>query len=129
MEFSRRPSLVTRRAVYGLMRAMKSSFATIALVGKYNSPEVAGPLLELARFLDRRKVKVLLDKLTAAQVAGSNFPVLELEQVARQADLAIVIGGDGTMLNIARTLAPHDVPLIGVNQGRLGFLTDISVEN
>ena len=44
-------------------------------------------------------------------------------------DLAVVIGGDGTMLNIARALAPHDVALVGVNQGRLGFLTDISVDN
>ena len=45
------------------------------------------------------------------------------------AELAIVIGGDGTMLNIARALAPHDVPLVGINQGRLGFLTDISTSN
>ena len=108
---------------------MKSSFKTVALVGKYQSPEVAGPLLELTRFLERRKVKVLLDKLTASQVAGAGYPVLELEELGKQADLAIVIGGDGTMLNIARILVPHDVPLIGVNQGRLGFLTDISVEN
>jgi NAD+ kinase len=54
--------------------------------------------------------------------------VLALEEIGAQADLAIVIGGDGTMLNIARTLAPHQVALVGVNQGRLGFLTDISLD-
>ena len=53
---------------------------------------------------------------------------MPLEEAGRQADLAIVIGGDGTMLNIARTLAPFDVALVGVNQGRLGFLTDISID-
>ena len=107
---------------------MKSSFKTVALIGKYKSPEVASPLLELGRFLESRKIKVLVDKLTASQVKQSKYPVLPLEDIGREADLAIVIGGDGTMLNIARTLAPHEVALIGVNQGRLGFLTDISVE-
>jgi len=107
---------------------MKSSFRTVALVGKYQSPEVAGPLLELARFLERRKVKVLIDELTASQVKGANCAVLGLDELGKQADLAIVIGGDGTMLNIARALAPHNVALVGVNQGRLGFLTDISVD-
>lgn len=108
---------------------MKSSFKTVALVGKYKSPEVAGPLLELAGFLERRKVKVLIDRLTASQVKKEiKYPVLSLEELGREVDLAIVIGGDGTMLNIARTFAPHDVALVGVNQGRLGFLTDISVE-
>ena len=107
---------------------MKSSFKTVALVGKYKSPEVAGPLLELAGFLERRKVKVLIDQVTASQVKGAKYPVLGLEELGKQADLAIVIGGDGTMLNIARSLAPHNVALVGVNQGRLGFLTDISVD-
>ncbi len=112
----------------GLMRTMKLSFKTVALIGKYKSPEIAEPLLELGRFLQERGVKVLIDKLTASHVGKSPYPVLELEALGKKADLAIVIGGDGTMLNIARTLAPHDVPLVGVNQGRLGFLTDISIE-
>jgi NAD+ kinase len=108
---------------------MKSSFKTVALIGKYKSPEVAEPLLTLARFLERRKVKVLIDPLTAAQVGRARYPVRKLEALGREADLAVVIGGDGTMLNIARMLAPFEVALVGVNQGRLGFLTDISVDN
>lgn len=108
---------------------MKSSFKTVALIGKYKSPEIAEPLLTLARFLERRKVKVLIDPLTAKQVGRTRYPVRKLETLGEEADLVVVIGGDGTMLNIARTLAPFEVPLVGVNQGRLGFLTDISVDN
>lgn len=107
---------------------MSASFKTIALVGKYKSPEITEPLLSLGRFLKSRSVEVLLDKLTAAHVAGNDYPVLTLEEIGARAQLAIVLGGDGTMLNIARTLAPHKVPLVGINQGRLGFLTDISTE-
>jgi NAD+ kinase len=105
---------------------MKPTFKTIALVGKFHSPEVAGPLLELARFLERRKLKVLIDELTAAHINAQKYRVLPLNELGEAADLAIVIGGDGTMLNIARAIAPHNVPLVGINQGRLGFLTDIS---
>jgi NAD+ kinase len=95
-------------------------------VGRYQSPEVAGPLLELARFLERRKLKVVIDELTASHVDVRRYRALPLEELGEVSDLAIVIGGDGTMLNIARAIAPYGVPLVGVNQGRLGFLTDIS---
>jgi NAD+ kinase len=113
---------------YGLMPTMKKSFKTVALIGKYKSPEIAGPLLELARFLTDRGVEVLLDRLTASHIGDCPYPVLVLEELGARADLAIVLGGDGTMLNIARTFAPYDVALVGVNQGRLGFLTDISLD-
>ncbi len=106
---------------------MNPSFKTVGLIGKYNSPEIAAPLLKLGDYLVRRGVKVLIDQLTASNIGTSPHPVLALEEIGRQADLAIVLGGDGTMLNIARTLAPFDVALVGINQGRLGFLTDISL--
>jgi NAD+ kinase len=107
---------------------VKPSFKTAALIGKYKSPDIAEPLLQLAPFLEQRGVKVLLDRLTASHIGNCPYPVLRLEELGEQADLAIVIGGDGTMLNIARTFAPYDVALVGINQGRLGFLTDISVD-
>lgn len=71
----------------------------------------------------------MVDSLTAGHLKDNFYPSMSLAELAGTADLAIVIGGDGTMLNIARTFSPHHVPLIGVNQGRLGFLTDLTQEN
>jgi NAD+ kinase len=107
---------------------MSRPFNTIALIGKYKSPEIAEPVLRLAQFLQSRGIRVLLDPLTATHVGRNSYSVLPLEEVGRAAELAIVIGGDGTMLNIARTFAPFDVALVGINQGRLGFLTDLSLD-
>ncbi|MEO8164447.1 MAG: NAD(+)/NADH kinase, partial [Betaproteobacteria bacterium] len=109
-------------------RRMSQPFKTIALIGKYKSPEIAEPVLRLAQFLHERGIQVLLDPLTASHVGQSSHCVLPLEEVGQAAELAIVIGGDGTMLNIARTFAPFDVALVGINQGRLGFLTDLSMD-
>lgn len=107
---------------------MNSPFSTIALIGKHKNPEIAVPLLHLAEYLTQKGYTVFLDHLTVSQVHTDQYPSLSLEQIGEQSDLAVVIGGDGTMLNIARMLAPYDVPLIGINQGRLGFLTDLSAE-
>lgn len=107
---------------------MKSAFSTVALIGKYKSPEIAVPVMKLAGFLEQRGIRVLIDRLTASHIPQCPHAVLALEDLGRDADLAVVIGGDGTMLNIARTFAPFDVALVGVNQGRLGFLTDISLD-
>lgn len=104
------------------------NFRTVALIGKYKSPEIAGPLLDLASFLEARGRSVVIDPLTAVHVGDHRRLVLSLEDIGTQADLAVVIGGDGTMLNIARMLAPFDVALVGVNVGRLGFLTDVSID-
>ncbi|MDD4928050.1 MAG: NAD kinase [Gallionella sp.] len=108
---------------------MKFSFKSVALIGKHKSLEVAAPLLRLAKFLADRGLNVLVDNLTAEHLPVHPYPVMNLDEMAAVADLAIVIGGDGTMLNIARVFSVHHVPLIGVNQGRLGFLTDLTVEN
>jgi NAD+ kinase len=110
-------------------RAMKFPFQSIALIGKHKTPEVVAPLLRLAEFLSSRKLKVVVDSLTAEHLDGSPYPSMSLAEMGGTVDLAIVLGGDGTMLNIARTLSQHGVPLIGVNQGRLGFLTDLTLEN
>ncbi len=108
---------------------MSSPFKTIALIGKHKNPEVVAPLLRLGRYLESRDVEVLLDCLTAASVAENEYPAVTMEEIGARADLAIVLGGDGTMLNIARKLAPFNVPLVGINQGRLGFLTDLSIDS
>ena len=109
------------------MSAPAPLFPTIALVGRYASPAIAEPLGRLAAFLAKRGHRVLLDAETAQFTPLPGYPTAPMAEIGRQATLAIVIGGDGTMLSIARQLAPCDVPLIGINQGRLGFLTDIAV--
>jgi len=100
-------------------------FPRIVLVGRPGSPALAEPLVRLARFLAERRHAVALEAETAAVAMQPGLPAVDASALGATADLAIVLGGDGTMLSFARQLAPHDVPLIGVNQGRLGFLTDI----
>ena len=103
---------------------------SLGLIGKYKSPEVSRALLELAFLLESRGVCVIIDSDTADSLKqkGQVIPweTLPLEEFGAHVDVAIVLGGDGTMLSSARTLAPHHVPLIGVNQGKLGFMTDIA---
>ncbi|WP_263771800.1 NAD kinase [Propionivibrio soli] len=103
---------------------------TIALIGKYQSREIAESLCLLADNLSGRGITVIIEEAT---VSNSGLPddMRQWEQgdfaaIGARADLAIVIGGDGTMLNAARHLASYRVPLVGVNQGRLGFMTDIA---
>lgn len=107
---------------------MSQLFKTIALIGKYNSPEIGDSLLRLARFLVEQERTVLVERQTAESTGVTDYPLADLEEIGAQADLAVVLGGDGTMLNIARSLYTFGVPLVGINQGRLGFLTDVSVD-
>jgi len=111
---------------------MKSQFQHVALVGKYQatSATVSGAnsrtaLLAVARFLDQQGCDVALEHDTALNMGISDYPPLSVAQIGKQCDLALVVGGDGTMLGIGRQMAPYGVPLIGINQGRLGFITDV----
>jgi NAD+ kinase len=111
---------------------MKSKFKHIALVGKYqmSTPPGVQPisrdiLENIAQFLYKEGCDVFIEETTASSNGLSGHPVLSLDGIGRTCDLALVVGGDGTMLGFGRRLAPHDVPLIGINQGRLGFITDL----
>lgn len=103
---------------------------TVALIGKCQGQDIAEALCLLGRSLGSRGIRVIIE----AQTAGNESAPPEMRdwawcsytEIGEQADLAIVLGGDGTMLSAARQLARHGVPLVGVNQGRLGFMTDIS---
>ena len=105
--------------------ASRARFRRVALIGRYASPGIAEPLSRLAAFLAARGHEVVIEAETARSTPLAGYPSAPPDALGAQADVAIVIGGDGTMLSIARHLAPLDVPLIGINQGRLGFLTDI----
>jgi NAD+ kinase len=102
-------------------------FPRIALVGRHASPGMGTTLARLAALLVGRGHEVILEADTARDTGLDGFATAEADALGSRADLCIVLGGDGTMLSIARRLAPLDVPLIGINQGRLGFLTDIPV--
>ncbi len=104
---------------------MSTSFKTIGLFGKYKDPSVREALNGLAEYLRYRKITVVIGETTADEIIDSLSEHIAPEELKSRMDLAIVIGGDGTMLHVARSLAPHGVPLVGVNMGRLGFLTDI----
>jgi len=101
---------------------------TIGLVGKDNSPAVTDALLTLLQHLRRVGAGELAIwvKTESATVIGAPEVAASFEKIAAVADVVIVIGGDGTMLNAGRRLAGNDVPLVGINQGRLGFMTDIA---
>jgi NAD+ kinase len=73
--------------------------------------------------------QVLVEAETARHTGVSEYPTADFASIGKSADLAIVMGGDGTMLGAARHLAPFSVPVVGINHGRLGFITDIPVHD
>ncbi len=105
---------------------MPPAFKTVALIGRYNTAEIAESLLGLADLLQQRGCTVLIEKETAANIGRNGFTTADYAVISERADLAVVLGGDGSMLSAARHLAAYGVPLVGVNQGRLGFMTDIA---
>ncbi|SNS39546.1 NAD+ kinase [Noviherbaspirillum humi] len=102
-----------------------SRFHTVAIIGKYGAAGIEQSLSDIADFLTRSGHEVVFEAETARNVSFANVRAMTPQEIGLHADVAIVVGGDGTMLGIARQLAPYHVPLIGINQGRLGFMTDI----
>lgn len=109
---------------------MKNDFRCVALVGRYQDPNIEEAVLEVAAFLRQRGLEVYIEAGTAhsigAQSAG--YALRSHAEIRAGCDLVVVLGGDGTMLHAARALGDSGVPLVGINRGRLGFLTDIGRE-
>jgi len=108
---------------------MESVFKTIAIIGKYMNPEIREQILMLAEFLREKQVGVLVEETTAQQSDIQGYPTADMANLGSEADLAIVVGGDGTMLSVARSLVDFNIPLVGINRGRFGFLTDLSSDS
>ena len=106
-------------------RIKASTIKTVGLFGKYGDKSVGAVLDRIYGFLRTRGLDVVVEEMTAGLLASPGARTAAPERIAREIDMAIVVGGDGTMLNVARRLAARAVPLIGVNLGRRGFLTDI----
>ncbi len=114
---------------------MKSKFRHVALIGKYQTVASGASgassrhaLEDIAHFLHDQGCEVAFETETAANTGITGYPVLNVAAIGAHCDLGLVVGGDGTMLGIGRQLARFGVPLIGINQGRLGFITDIPFE-
>lgn len=96
--------------------------ARIALAAKLAAPEAAEVVRSLSRWLERRGVEVRLDS-PVAEAVGWPGEAAPIERLADESDLVLVLGGDGTLLSVARAIGERRVPIFGVNLGRLGFLT------
>lgn len=108
---------------------MPQAFKTIALLGKVNQDSVNQTMTALYEFLIAHHYEVIVESRVAKQLAVPKQYCLDIVDIGKMADLAIVVGGDGHMLGAARVLARYHVPVIGVNRGNLGFLTDLSPNN
>jgi NAD+ kinase len=112
--------------------AMISRFRHVALIGKYQptGARAHDEVLEgIAAFLESQGCQVAVERSEGEGAGTSRHPALSVEEIGQRCDLGLVVGGDGTMLGIGRLLAPYGVPLIGINRGRLGFVTDIPLDN
>ena len=103
-------------------------FRHAAIVGKYQARGIRPVLEEVAHFLIDQGLDVCFDRDTAAATGVADYEALSTAEIGKRCDLAVVVGGDGTMLGIARELARHNLPLVGINQGRLGFITDVPID-
>jgi NAD+ kinase len=104
---------------------MTRRFRHAALVGKYHAQGIRDVLDEVARFLIRQGLEVSLERETALNTGLTDYGAMRPAELGQACDIAIVVGGDGTMLGIARQLSHFGIPLVGINQGRLGFITDV----
>ncbi|WP_397391130.1 NAD kinase [Polynucleobacter sp.] len=107
----------------------KKAFSRVALVGKYQADGMQERLKDLATLLAEQGCEVYVESATASHLGLTAYPIKKVEEFSGAIDLAVVLGGDGTMLGIGRQLAGSNVPLVGINMGRLGYMTDIPIQN
>ena len=101
---------------------------TIALAVRPNTAGIEKPVQLLVDFLQQAGYRVVFETATASHLSMPGIEAISAEEIGATAQSVVVMGGDGTMLGMARQMAPYNVPLIGINLGRLGFMTDIPVE-
>ena len=104
-----------------------TNFSRIGLIVKFDDESVASTLNEAVACVQSHGLQIALDHSTKGLVDGAQ--TVSIDEIAKTCDLAVVIGGDGTLLSAARSLVDHHVPIVGINRGRLGFLVDVSPKN
>ncbi|MCW8934230.1 MAG: NAD(+) kinase [Gammaproteobacteria bacterium] len=106
---------------------MTMKINTIGIIAKDNSEAVKQTVQRLVDFINQKNCKIAFDQSTDGLI--ENVTCVDRITLAKQSDLAIVVGGDGTFLSAVRSLAEHNIPVLGINLGRLGFLVDISPDD
>ena len=101
------------------------TYQTVGLIGKPDHTGTQDSLKQIATWLDKRGCRVLIEESIIDEMDNDKYPAANLVTIGKEADLAVVIGGDGSMLGAARVLSRFDIHVVGVNRGNLGFLTDI----
>lgn len=104
---------------------MSKKFTTIGLIGRRGMQVVSDTLTAVLDYLQARGLEVFVEEETAGSLKTQKFTHCARDQLAQQVDLLIVVGGDGSLINAAHSAVAHNTPVLGVNRGRLGFLTDI----
>lgn len=105
---------------------MQSEFKSIGILGKPSDPSIAKTLSALCQFFTENNFSIFIDENSAQFIDDPTVRSCPVDELGKTCDLMIAVGGDGTFLTAARAIAKHNIPLIGVNLGRLGFLVDIS---
>lgn len=105
---------------------MNSQFKVIGIMGKVRNKGVEETLKAIIQFLKDLKQDFFVDDETASFLHDDSIPCADKDKLSQQCDLLIVVGGDGSLLRAAHTAVNDQVPVLGVNRGRLGFLTDIN---
>ena len=132
-EFKRRPALGRYIAPYRIWLAVNAMpqaqrFQTVGLVGRTGSPHVVDSVVAVEAVLVRAGVEVVLESATADMLPGREHVTASRTDLGGRCDLIVVVGGDGSILGVARDLAHSGVLVVGVNRGGLGFLADVSPE-
>ena len=105
---------------------MQRPFNTVGIIGKPSDPSIANTLTRLCDYLIAQHYRIVVAQDSARFIQECKVRVSDIAELGAQCDVVIALGGDGTFLSAARAIVAHDIPLIGVNLGRLGFLVDIS---
>lgn len=105
-------------------RAQKP-FKRVALISRHNNSAITETLTALVKYLDDVEVDLVVDAQTAQHFPSQALPAVPAEQLSEYCDLLLVVGGDGSLLQAAHIAIEQDLPILGINRGRLGFLTDI----
>lgn len=106
--------------------SMSSQFKTIGIFGRVKNSGITETLKAVIQYLQELGQHILIDQETALALDDPSLPTIARDELSKQCDLLIVVGGDGSLLHAAHAVVQNEIPVLGVNRGRLGFLTDIN---